>query len=142
MPSPQPPKPTIAIAGATGDLGRHLTHAFLTLPDLAGTYAQVVLLVRQEAAGEMRRRWERVGNSGGEVGRGAEGVEMDENVGKDGVRMPEGHGEGKVKVLVYSDGMSEREVAGLMDGEGVDVLVNAYVHDSFSFLFFRSLKRG
>ena len=49
------PPPTIAIFGATGNLARHLTTAFLTIPALQHTYTALVLFTRRDTPAT--RRW-------------------------------------------------------------------------------------
>jgi hypothetical protein len=59
-------RPTVAIAGATGELGKHITNTLLQ-PDILSTFSGLVLLSRQKpegnpqleewARGEVPRSW-------------------------------------------------------------------------------------
>jgi hypothetical protein len=135
QPPPQP-RPTIAIAGATGNLGSHLTRTFLTAPDLAGSYARLVLFTRRDNAitrrwkeidgvrvvnwaecsvTEARKEWDR--GEGGEEG--MLGDEEEDGRGKGGW-----WGDEKEKVKDKGDATA-RGIARVLELEGVTVLVNA-----------------
>ena len=46
-------RPTVAIAGATGKLGRHITNTLLQL-DILSTFSGIVLLSRQKLEGNLQ----------------------------------------------------------------------------------------
>jgi uncharacterized protein YbjT (DUF2867 family) len=54
-------RPTVALAGATGKLGRHITNTLLQ-PEMLSTFASLVLLSRQKPEGNLQlEEWARKG---------------------------------------------------------------------------------
>ena len=114
-------RPVIAITGATGNLGRHLTHALIYADDLKATYNRLVLFTRKDNA--LTRRWARDGAGRVRVvrwseclgGNGGRGESEGEGDGGDNGK---GHGQGEVRV-------SAAGIAKVLCEEQVAVVVNA-----------------